>query len=67
MHMHGGEVGVDRAAKCPAQNRVSQKHTRFRRVSWNFVARQQGESTVREVEGTSVWVSPTTDYFLCSP
>jgi len=27
-----GSVGVDRAAKCPAQNRVSQKHTRFRRV-----------------------------------
>ena len=28
-----GSVGVDRAAKCPAQNRVSQKHTRFHRVS----------------------------------
>ena len=35
MHMHGGEVGVDRAAKCPAQNRVSQKHTRFRRLTRN--------------------------------
>ena len=28
-------VGVDRAVKCPAQNPVSQKHTRFRRLTRN--------------------------------